>query len=112
MGFPALSARGKRLTVLESAENPRSEYRAAVEKRSHRRLPGEFTIERLEMRTLLSAIEVNTVIDGLFPPSTGIVSLRNAIATANVSPTPTTITFDPKVFATPETSCLTAAASF
>ncbi|HXE53753.1 MAG TPA: hypothetical protein VN541_12085 [Tepidisphaeraceae bacterium] len=58
------------------------------------------SIEPLESRVLLSTIVVNTTIDGIFPPSTGLVSLRNAIATANSSPTATEIDFDATVFAT------------
>jgi len=61
------------------------------------------TVEALERRALLSVVVVNTIIDGLFPPSTGIVSLRSAVAIANSSTTDTTITFDPTVFATPAT---------
>ncbi|HEY8750505.1 MAG TPA: choice-of-anchor Q domain-containing protein [Tepidisphaeraceae bacterium] len=55
---------------------------------------------------MLTAVLVNTIIDGIFPPNTGIISLRSAIATANSSTTPTTITFDPTVFATPQTIVL------
>jgi uncharacterized protein (DUF2141 family) len=58
--------------------------------------------ETLERRTFLTSVVVNTPIDAVFPPSTGIVSLRMAIATANSSLTPTTITFDPKAFASPQ----------
>lgn len=64
------------------------------------------TIEQLENRTLLTAVVVNTTLDGLFPPSTGLVSLRNAIATANSSSTPTTITFNTNVFAAQQTILL------
>jgi hypothetical protein len=63
-------------------------------------------LETLETRALLSTVIVNTLIDGTFSPSTGIISLRSAIATANASSTPTTITFDPKVFASPQTIVL------
>jgi hypothetical protein len=66
----------------------------------------KFEVEPLERRTLLTSAVVNTVVDGLFPPSSGIVSLRNAIATANSSSTPTAITFDPTVFAMPQTITL------
>ncbi|HXE55202.1 MAG TPA: choice-of-anchor Q domain-containing protein, partial [Tepidisphaeraceae bacterium] len=51
---------------------------------------------------LLSAVVVNTTVDSIYPPFTGIVSLRNAIQTANSSSSPTTITFDPKVFSSPQ----------
>ncbi len=63
-------------------------------------------VEALETRVLLTTVVVNTTIDGIFPPSTGLVSLRNAVATANSSPTPTTITFDPTVFAGAKTITL------
>jgi hypothetical protein len=65
-----------------------------------------FAIECLECRSLLTAVVVNTILDAVFPPATGIVSLRDAIATADSSSTPTTITFDPAVFATPQTITL------
>jgi hypothetical protein len=65
-----------------------------------------FRIEHMERRTLLTAVVVNTVVDAIFPPATGIASLRDAVATANGSSTPTTITFDPTVFATPQTITL------
>lgn len=39
------------------------------------------SIEPLESRVLLSTIVVNTTIDGLFPPSTGVTGgLRHRIA--------------------------------
>src|SRR6185437_441913 len=60
------------------------------------------SIEPLESRVLLSAVVVNTTVDSIYPPFTGIVSLRNAIQTANSSSSPTTITFDPKVFSSPQ----------
>ncbi|HEX4795962.1 MAG TPA: choice-of-anchor Q domain-containing protein [Humisphaera sp.] len=60
----------------------------------------------LEGRTLLSGIVVNTINDAIYPPSTGLISLRNAVTTANSSATPTSITFDPTVFATPKTITL------
>jgi len=63
--------------------------------------------EFLEPRTLFTAIVVNTAQDGLFPPATGMISLRNAIATANSAADATTITFDPTVFATAQTITLT-----
>ncbi|HEX4793260.1 MAG TPA: SdrD B-like domain-containing protein [Humisphaera sp.] len=64
------------------------------------------SVQALENRAFLSAVVVNTVLDGLFPPNTGIVSLRNAIATANASTSPTTVTFDPSVFAARQTIVL------
>jgi hypothetical protein len=62
--------------------------------------------EGLEARRLLTAEVVNTVIDGIFPPNSGTVSLRSAIIAANSSATPTMITFDPNVFASPQTIVL------
>jgi hypothetical protein len=62
-------------------------------------------VERLEGRALLTSIVVNTVLDITSPPA-GTVSLRSAIATANASSTPTTITFSPTVFATAQTIVL------
>jgi hypothetical protein len=55
-------------------------------------------VESLESRMLLTSVVVNTVVDALYPPGSGVVSLRNAIAVANSSATPTTITFSPTVF--------------
>jgi hypothetical protein len=63
-------------------------------------------IQLLERRFLLTAVVVNTTLDGMFPPGSGIISLRNAVATANKSATPSTITFDPGVFATAQTITL------
>lgn len=56
-----------------------------------------FAIETLENRRLLSSIVVNTTLDGA---PAGLISLRDALAIANAGATPTTITFDPTVFAT------------
>ena len=63
-------------------------------------------VEPLEGRMLLTSVVVNSTVDTLFSPGSGTVSLRNAIATANASATPTTITFDPTVFATAQTITL------
>lgn len=60
-------------------------------------------IEALERRVLLSTVVVNTVVDAIYPAGSGQVSLRNAIADANGSSSPTTITFNPTVFATAQT---------
>src|ERR1700722_2747592 len=62
--------------------------------------------ELLERRLLLTAVVVNTTADLTHAPLTTIVSLRDAVAIANKSTTPTTISFDPKVFATPKTITL------
>ena len=69
-------------------------------------------MEPLEPRMLLSlvqgpAIVVNTITDGTDSLGSGVVSLRDAIAMADSSSTPTTITFDPTVFATAQTIVLT-----
>jgi hypothetical protein len=63
-------------------------------------------VDRLESRTLLTAAVVNTIIDGHFPPGSGTVSLRDAIAAANTSASDTTITFDSTVFSSPQTIVL------
>jgi hypothetical protein len=63
-------------------------------------------VERLEGRTLFTTVVVNTIVDGTFPNGSGFTSLRDAIATADGSATPTTITFDPTVFATAQTIVL------
>ena len=65
------------------------------------RAAGKIAVDRLEPRVLLSSIVVNTTRDdGPFPPSSGLVSLRDAIESAVGS---TTISFDPKVFAIHQT---------
>ncbi len=56
--------------------------------------------ERLERRVLLSATVVNSAVDKTHPANSAVVSLRDAINFANKSAIPTTITFDPVVFAT------------
>jgi len=55
----------------------------------------------------LTSVVVNTTTDVLYPQGSTSVSLRNAIAIANSSTTPTTITFDPIVFATAQTIVMT-----
>ncbi|MGA2621144.1 MAG: C10 family peptidase, partial [Thermoguttaceae bacterium] len=56
---------------------------------------------------LLTSVVVNNMTaDVLYPQGSGQISLRNAIATANSSTTPTTITFDPTVFASAQTIAL------
>jgi hypothetical protein len=52
------------------------------------------------------AIIVNTTKDQTDPANSGTVSLRDAVAMADKSTTPTAISFDPKVFATPQTITL------
>ena len=75
----------------------------AIRRRTVRPLKSRITVETLEKRILLTTVMVNTVVDAIYPPGTGLVSLRNAVTDANGSSTPTTITFDPKVFATTQT---------
>lgn len=50
-------------------------------------------IDRLEHRVLFSAIVVNSDIDAIFPPESGIITLRYAIGVANQNSEPTDITF-------------------
>lgn len=64
------------------------------------------TLEALEVRTLLSTVVVNTVGDPYYSMGNGEISLRTAISMANQNMTPTTITFDPTVFATAKTITL------
>jgi hypothetical protein len=66
----------------------------------------QLQIDQLESRTLLTAAVVNTIIDGHFPPGSGTVSLRDAIAAADTSASDTAITFDPTVFSSPQTIVL------
>jgi len=63
-------------------------------------------VEGLESRTLLSSIVVNSTLDTILP-GPGVTTLRKAVAAAGVSGDPATITFDPTVFATPQTITLT-----
>ena len=68
----------------------------------HRRL----FFEPLEGRVLLTAVVVNTAADITDPSGSLQCSLRDAVIKANSSATPTTITFDPIVFATAQTIAL------
>jgi hypothetical protein len=77
--------------------------RAAVHCNSHH----SATIESLEARTLLTSVVVNSTIDGVHLRRD--VTLRQAILEANASTTPTTISFDQTVFATPKTIVLNGA---
>ena len=61
-------------------------------------------VEPLEGRVLLSTVVVNSTSDTA--TGSGIVTLRDAIATADSSTSPTTITFDSTVFATAQTIVL------
>ena len=61
-------------------------------------------IETLESRTMLTSVVVNSISDTA--TGAGVVTLRDAIAIANSSATPTTITFSPTVFAKPQTIVL------
>lgn len=60
-------------------------------------------IEVLESRMLLTTVVVNTTADIMYPAGSTTVSLRNAIATADASTSPTTISFSTSVFATAKT---------
>ena len=69
-----------------------------------------FSIQEMEAipRLLLAtSVVVNMTTDVLYPQGTGLISLRNALAIANSSTSPTTITFDPTVFASAQTIFLT-----
>ena len=59
---------------------------------------------------LLTSVVVNSIADTTNAPGTGIFSLRDAVALANSSSTPTTITFDPTVFASAKTITLNGTA--
>ncbi|HET6246567.1 MAG TPA: right-handed parallel beta-helix repeat-containing protein [Tepidisphaeraceae bacterium] len=61
-------------------------------------------IEMLESRVLLTSILVNSTSDTA--SGNGITTLRDAIIIANTSTSPTTITFDPTLFATVQTITL------
>ena len=86
--------------------------RQAKKRRSYASRPRAFQnfrglrFEPLEERRLLSVV-VNSINDVLYAQGSGLVSLRNAIAIADSSATPTTITFDPTVFAAAQTIVLT-----
>lgn len=71
--------------------------------RNHLTSAAKAVCELLEGRRLLTAVVVNTVVDVLYPAGSGLVSLRNAIATANASASPTAITFSSTVFSTLKT---------
>ncbi|HEX4796106.1 MAG TPA: choice-of-anchor Q domain-containing protein [Humisphaera sp.] len=62
--------------------------------------------ESLEYRTLLTSVIVNTALDQIDPAGSPTVSLRDAVAVANLSTTPTAITFAPSAFAAPKTILL------
>ncbi|HWE03675.1 MAG TPA: Ig-like domain repeat protein [Tepidisphaeraceae bacterium] len=63
-------------------------------------------VEPLESRLLMTTVVVNTAIDTLYPAGSGLVSIRNAVETADSGTTPTTITFDPTMFATAQSIIL------
>ena len=70
--------------------------------------PPSAAIEFLESRTLLTSVVVNTISDTA--TGTGVVTLADAVKTANSSSTPTTITFSPTVFAKSQTITLNGVA--
>ncbi|HEX4794349.1 MAG TPA: choice-of-anchor Q domain-containing protein [Humisphaera sp.] len=80
-------------------------------KHDDRRAPRSQPVERLEPRRLLSTVVVNTTGDDLpSSPSSGVMSLRDAIAIADNSATPITIAFDTKLFAISQTITFTQGA--
>ena len=81
--------------------DPRSRRPGTVARRQRRRCWP--TVMMLEDRRLLSTIVVNNPTDTFVA---GQIDLRDAIAQANASGGDQTITFDPTVFATPQTITL------
>jgi hypothetical protein len=65
--------------------------------------------EVLEARTFLTSVVVNTTADSTDPSGSSIISLRDAVAIANASTSPTSITFDSTVFGSSQTITLTQA---
>jgi len=78
--------------------------RVSAASRSRRRILA--AVEALEVRLVLSTIVVNTVLDQVDSPASSTISLRDAVTRADQSTSPTTISFDPKVFATAQTITL------
>jgi hypothetical protein len=70
------------------------------------RRPLHPAMEALEGRLVLSTIVVNTVVDQTDLPTSSTISLRDAVTRADQSTSPTTISFDPKVFAAAQTIVL------
>ena len=93
--FPKWAARSKR-------GGSKSSQRVFGLLAHHRRL----LFESLEGRVLLTSVVVNMATDVSYAQGSGLVSLRNAIATANTSTSPTTITFDPTAFASAQAIAL------
>jgi hypothetical protein len=77
-------------------------------KRNHKnaRLHRRALSEALENRVLLSTLVVNSILDQVDPSGSSIVTLRDAITTANAATTPTAITFNPTVFSSMQTITL------
>lgn len=67
----------------------------------------KLSLERCEDRQMLTPFLVNNTGD-FVDANPAVTTLREAIADANTNPGPDTITFDPTVFATPQTITLTA----
>ncbi len=71
--------------------------------RQQRARPASFrpvATEMLEQRVLLTSVVVNTTADVTHASGSTIISLRDAINTANKSASPTTVSFSPSVFGT------------
>jgi hypothetical protein len=93
--FPVI---GGLISLISTNNQPRHRAKARQRRACH-------LTEALEVRQLLSIV-VNTTADQIDAPNSPTISLRDAIATANASSSPTTITFDPTVFATAQTIIL------
>jgi len=84
-------------------------YSSLNQSRRFRKAANHVAVEKLENRVLLSTVVVNTIADSTDPVGCATVSLRDAVAVADASTSPTTITFDPTVFATAQTITLSNA---
>ncbi|HET6248445.1 MAG TPA: Ig-like domain repeat protein [Tepidisphaeraceae bacterium] len=91
-------------SVIDAIKKAAGAESAATEtQKRDRRVHRVACVDALEPRQLLTSIVVNTPVDAIFPQDSGLTSLRSAIATADANGSPTTITFDPTVFATAQT---------
>jgi len=88
---------------MRSVRNYRSLLSAVSYSRRLSKATSRACLEMLEGRVMLSTVVVNTIADSTDPLGCATVSLRDAVAAANSSAAPTTITFDPTVFATAQT---------
>ena len=94
----------KEENIMGSKHHRRSFFSASSNKSQLLMATRRVVIESLESRTLLTSVVVNNATDTA--TGTGVVTLRDAIKTADSSTSATTITFDPTVFATPKTIVL------